>query len=128
MSRPRWAERIAELQRELLGAVGTQGEPMGPGQYVRVARAALESVSVIGRHAADEPPVTGWQIDPARSAGSDAGLYGQFDVAELMEERPVWAVAVALPVGWSFRCVGNTIVEARSPEGSAYDVMLSVDL
>ncbi len=127
MSGRRWAERIAELQRELLRAVGTHGETIGPGQYIRVARAAFESVSVIGRHAADEPPVTGWQIDPA-SAGPEAGPYGQFDVAELMEERPVWAVAVALPVGWSFRCVGNTIVEARSPEGSAHDVMLSVDL
>lgn len=120
--------RIAQLQRDLLRTVGATGEPAGAGGYIRVARTALEAVSVIGRRYRDDLPLTGWQIDAAHSAQPDHGVHGQFQLRELIADKPAWVVAAALPVGWSFLCVGNTIVEAVSPDGTTHEPMLSVDV
>jgi hypothetical protein len=118
---------ILEMQREMLLTVGVEGEAVAPEQYVRVSRDAMHGTSVVGlRQPESEAPFTGWQMV---SAGTlEETQFGQYAVRELAHSRLVWIVPLVLPTGWSFRCVGHTLVEAQSPQGQAFELLLSVDV
>lgn len=119
--------RILDMQREVLRTVGAHGEPVTARQYVRVSREAMRSTSVVGYRDRDlEAPFTGWRIVSA--ASTDETEFGMHTVRELAACCLVWIVAMVLPVGWSFRCVGHTLVEAVSPEGQAHELLVSVDV
>lgn len=119
--------RTLDMQRKVLQTVGVDGEPVTAEQYVRVSRDAMNSTSVAGyRHRDLEAPFSGWQIVSA--AAADENAFGMHTVRELAASCLVWIVAMVLPVGWSFRCVGHTLVEGVSPEGRIYELLESVDV
>ncbi len=118
---------ILDMQRDMLLTVGVDGEAVASDQYVRVARDAMDSTSVVGHRLPElEAPFTGWQIV---SAGTpDEAEFGQYAVRELARSHLVWIVPMVLPTGWSFRCVGHTLVEALSPQGQTFELLASVDI
>ena len=119
--------RILELQREMLRAVGVEGEAIAADQYVRVSDDAMHGTSVVGLRQPDpEVPFTGWQLVTAGI--SDETEFGQYAVRELAQSRLAWIVPLVLPTGWSFRCVGHTLVEALSPQGQTFELLVSVDV
>ena len=118
---------ILELQRDMLRAVGAEGEAVAAGQYVRVSRDAMHGTSVVGLRQPDpEAPFTGWQLVTAGI--SDETEFGQYAVRELAQSRLAWIVPLVLPTGWSFRSVGHTLVEALSPQGQTFELLVSVDV
>jgi hypothetical protein len=118
---------VLDIQREMLLTVGVDGEAVAADQYVRVSREAMHSTSVVGhRQPEPEAPFTGWQMVSAGTA--DDTEFGQYAVRELARSRLVWIVPMVLPTGWSFRCVGHTLVEALSPQGQTYELLASVDV
>jgi hypothetical protein len=120
--------QIAGLQRELLRRVGADGDDVTANQYVRASSGAMQSISVVGHRHRDMAPFTGWQIVSAGTTDPEGGEYGQYTVRELAAHRLAWIVALALPAGWAFRCVGNTIVDAVSPQRRTHELKLSVDI
>lgn len=118
---------ILELQRDMLRAVGAEGEAVAADQYVRVSRDAMHGTSVVGLRQPDpEAPFTGWQLVTAGI--SDETEFGQYAVRELAQSRLAWIVPLVLPTGWSFRSVGHTLVEALSPQGQTFELLVSVDV
>jgi hypothetical protein len=119
--------RVFDGQQAVLDAVAVDGQPVAAHQHVRVSLAAMSSVSVVGhRHPETEEPFTGWQlVSTAPEDDESAGLY---TVRELAAHRLVWITAMALPVGWAFRCVGNTLVDGVSPAGRTHELLISLDV
>lgn len=125
-------EATSMVQRRLLAALGlTQGAAPAAGDYIRVAEAAFEAGAVTGVRADDEPPLTGWQIEPAAPAAGLAepvhGPHGQYQLRELLARRPPWLAALVLPAGWSFRCVGRELVEAAAPDGTRHRLAITLE-
>lgn len=119
---------VFDAQQQLLRELEIDGDPATAQQYARVSREALQSTSVVGyRHTEAEAAFCGWQIV---SAGSpiDQQTFGQYAIHELAAQRRAWIAAMVLPAGWSFRCVGNTVVDCVSPMGRTYKLQLSVDI
>lgn len=119
-------------RQRLLAALGlAQGAAPADGDYVRVAEAALQAEAVVGVRGEDEPPLTGWQIEPAAVAAPAAGAapmpHGQYQLRELARLRPAWLAALVLPAGWSFRCVGGELVEARAPDGTRHRLAITLE-
>lgn len=118
---------ILDVQRDMLLTVGVDGEAVAPDQYVRVSRDAMQSTSVVGHRQPDpEAPFTGWQIVSAGTA--DEAEFGQYAVRELARARLAWIAPLVLPTGWAFRCVGHTLVDALSPQGQTFELLVSVDV
>lgn len=120
--------QVFDLQRQVLQMVGGAGEAVTAGQYIRVSQDGMDSVTVVGfRHQEDEPIFSGWQlVSPGSIAQNE--VFGLYTARELAAHRLVWIVALVLAAGWSFRCVGNTLVDAVSPAGQTYTVQASLDL
>jgi hypothetical protein len=119
--------RVFDQQQTVLRTVGIDGQPVAAHQYVRVSLAAMNSTSIVGYREADlEEPFTGWQL-VSTEAPAEADASGQYTVRELAEHRLAWIVAMVLPTGWSFRCVGNTVADAVSPTGQTYELLTSLD-
>lgn len=120
--------RIHELQQELASRLGLQPQPLAPAQYVRVETSALQADAVVGRRSDDEQdPFTGWELVPV--SGSSAGWeFGQYSASELARLRPAWLVPLCLPMGWSFRCAGDTLVDVVDPQGVTRSMMLKLDV
>jgi hypothetical protein len=120
--------RVFDAQQMVLGAVGVDSQPVAAHQYVRVSLAAMSSISVVGYRQRDlEEPFTGWQLVSTASAADDE-VSGQYTVRELAEQHLAWIVAMVLPDGWSFRCVGSTVADCVSPEGRTYELLASLDV
>jgi hypothetical protein len=119
--------RVFDQQQNVLRAIGIDGQSVAAHQYVRASLAAMNSTSIVGYREADrEEPFAGWQL-VSTEALADCDASGQYSVRELAEHRLAWIVAMVLPTGWSFRCVGNTVADALSPTGQTYELLLSVD-
>jgi len=119
---------VFTLQAELTTRFSLQPLPLKVSHYVRVERAALTAVSVVGKRLPDmQEPFSGWQIVSASSSQGqhDHGQYSAFELATL---RLAWMVPLCLPVEWAFRCVGQTLVEVVTPEQDTWPMMLSLDL
>jgi hypothetical protein len=120
--------RIVDMQRMLLHRVGADGDYVTAKQYVRVSREAMQSISVVGHRHHDVAPFTGWQIVSARTTDPKGDDHGEYAVCELAAHRLAWIVAMVLPHGWAFRYVGNTLVDAVSPQRETHELNLSVDV
>lgn len=122
-------DAVAVAQQRLLAALGLPwGAAPADGDYIRVADAALRADAVIGVRGEDEPPLTGWQVEPAAPMESETTTpHGQYQMRELATLRPAWLAALALPPGWSFRCVGRELVEAQAPDGTRHRLGITME-
>lgn len=121
---------VFALQAALTARLNVPPLPLQASHYVRVERAALTAVSVVGKRLPDmQEPISGWQIvcaappQPPHEHG-----HGQYSAVELAALRLAWMVPLCLPLGWAFRCVGQTLVEVVSPDQRSVTVMLSLDV
>jgi hypothetical protein len=115
-------------QQRLIGLLNIDAQPVGAMQYVHVSNQAMRAVSVVGhRRDEEDGPFTGWEIVSTTDV-LDSASFGYYMVRELTEQRPAWLVALYLPPGWSFRFVGNTLVDCVSVHGETYTVNLSIDV
>ena len=121
------AGRVAAAQQRLMAALKLHGAAPAAGDYVRVADAALQADAVVGVRREDEPPLTGWQIEPATLPIVADAPHGEYQLHELAALRPAWIAALALPPGWSFRCVGREIVDAVAPDGTRHVLTITVE-
>ncbi len=119
--------RLFCKQRNILEQLGLSGEPVEASQYARVSTAAFGAVSVLGRRERDpENAFTGWQIESTDPSANDA--FGMYTVREIAAKRLIWMAPLALPPGWAFRFVGNTLMDTVSPTGDTHTPLLSIDL
>lgn len=120
-------DRVFGAQQRLTQGLHLAPQPVGAAQYVRVAESALNHVSVFGhRQAETAPEFSGWQIVGVGAA--EDSPFGQYSVRELAQLRLAWMVALCLPVGWSFRFTGQTLIDCAAPDGSTHAVVLSIDV
>ena len=112
-------------QGELLSLLGVEGRPVDESNYVHVSDSAERAASVVGVHIADQPPFSGWQILATTEAPALA-KFGYCTVAELRDAHPAWLLALPLPAGWAFRCVGDTLIDCVFEGGERKVVNMSV--
>lgn len=119
---------ISDSQQRLLHELGVNEDHVAASQYLEVSQEAMRSVSVVGYRREDqEEPFTGWQIVATTGAAAEDS-WGMYSVRELAAHRLVWIVPLVLPVGWSFRCVGNTLVDCVSPARQTHPLNISIDI
>ena len=119
-------DRVFGAQQALMRTLRLTPQPVGAEQYLRVSAAALRQVSVVGhRHAESAPEFCGWQIVSVDT--DDDEPFGQYRVRELARLRLAWMVALGLPVGWSFRYAGHTLIDCVAPDGHTQAMRLSFD-
>jgi hypothetical protein len=120
------SDTVNNQVKALAHRLGVDALPVRDEQYVQVSRAAIQSDSVFGfRREADDGLFTGWEIF-STDEKLELAQNGYYSVRELAALRPEWLIALRLPVRWTFRFAGKTLIDGVSASGETIALNMQV--